>query len=121
MSAAAEHFADNPFHVLELLPGATRAEVERAGQKWLAMLEIGVKTARRYPTPTGARARTTELVRGAMAELRDPDKRIAHEMWCAPAPVIESTPIVPDDDPSEHVTADAPAFDALVALAWVRW
>jgi hypothetical protein len=37
--------------------------------------------ARRYPTPFGARERTPELVRAAIAELRDPVRRLAHEWW----------------------------------------
>jgi len=120
MSDAAERFADNPFHVLELPPTATRAEVERAGQKWLAMLEVGVKSARLYPTPVGPRARTPELVRGAMAELRDPDKRIVHEMWCASAVTPEPAPSSVDEDVAEPTSVDASPFDALAALAWVR-
>jgi hypothetical protein len=72
---------ENPFLVLELPPTAPPAEVERQGQKLLAMLAAGLDEARRYDTPLGARARTPELVRAALAELRDPDRRLALEWW----------------------------------------
>ena len=106
--------AENPFHVLALPPTATRAEVERAGQKWLAMLEVGVGAAKLYATPVGPRVRTPELVRAAMAELRDPDRRIVHELWCAPESA--ETVVHPEPDPEPD---DAPApFDAMEALRW---
>src|SRR5262249_44134491 len=72
---------ENPFLVLALAPSATGAEVERAGQRLLAMLAAGLEEARRYATPFGPRARTPELVRAAMAELRDPDRRLTAEWW----------------------------------------
>ena len=71
----------NPFLVLGLPASATAAEVEREGQKLLAMLSAGVAEARRYATPLGDRERTAELVREALAELRDPERRLAHEWW----------------------------------------
>jgi hypothetical protein len=73
----------SPFLVLGLPPSATAAEVEREGQKLLAMLSAGVSEARRYTTPLGDRERTPELVREALAELRDPERRLAHEWWSA--------------------------------------
>ena len=73
--------ADNPFHVLELPPLAPRADVERQGQKLLGMLELGLAQAAVYPTPVGDRQRSADLVRWAMAELRDPDRRLVHEAW----------------------------------------
>jgi hypothetical protein len=84
-------FEDNPFHVLGLPPSATRAEIEREGQKLLAMLELGLASAATYATPVGRAPRTPDKVRGAMAELRDPEKRISHELWArlAPAPAGE--------------------------------
>ena len=71
----------NPFLVLELPPGATREELERQGAKLLALLAAAVREAATYPTPLGPRERTAELVRGALAELRDPGKRLVHEQW----------------------------------------
>ena len=73
--------ADNPFYVLELSPQCSRAEVERAGQRLLGMLELDLAGARRYPTPLGSRTRDPAKVREAMAELRDPQRRLFHELW----------------------------------------
>ncbi|PRP93807.1 hypothetical protein ENSA5_42090 [Enhygromyxa salina] len=72
---------DNPFYVLELAADCTRAEVERAGQKLLAMLEIDLGGARTYPTPFGSGRRDAAKIREAMAELRDPQRRLFHELW----------------------------------------
>lgn len=72
---------DNPFYVLELAPECGRAEVERAGQKLLAMLELGMAGSDRYATPFGAGRRDSAKIREAMAELRDPQRRLFHELW----------------------------------------
>ncbi|HKO47923.1 MAG TPA: hypothetical protein VJV79_09380 [Polyangiaceae bacterium] len=75
--------------MLGLAPSATRLELERAGQRLLAELAIGRKTALEYDTPVGRNARTPELVRQALAELRDPGRRLVHEAWlqlAAPLP-----------------------------------
>jgi hypothetical protein len=72
---------ENPFLVLALAPSATLAELEREGQKLLAMLAAGLADARRYETPFGAHERTPELVRAALADLRDPDRRLVAEWW----------------------------------------
>lgn len=66
--------AENPFYVLGLPSTCTRQEVEREGQKWLSMLALSLKEAARYVTPLGEQTRTPELVRQAMADLRDPKK-----------------------------------------------
>ena len=71
----------NPFFVLAVAPEAGAAEIERQGQRLLAELAAGLDGARRYPTPFGARERTPELVRAAIAELRDPARRLGHEWW----------------------------------------
>lgn len=71
----------NPFLLLELSPAATRDELERQGAKLLALLAAGLPGAGSYPTPLGPRKRTPETVRAALAELRDPDRRLAHERW----------------------------------------
>lgn len=72
---------DNPFYVLELAPDCSRAEVERAGQKLLAMLELDLSGVRLYPSPIGSGHRDAAKVREAMAELRDPQRRLFHELW----------------------------------------
>jgi len=71
----------NPFFVLAVAPAAAVADIERQGQRLLAELAAGLEGARRYQTPFGARARTPEVVRAALAELRDPARRLAHEWW----------------------------------------
>jgi hypothetical protein len=71
----------NPFLVLGLGPLASPAETERQGEKLLAMLAAGLGEAQRYLTPVGERERTPELVRAALAELRDPRRRLRHEWW----------------------------------------
>jgi hypothetical protein len=71
----------NPFLVLELPPTADGALVERQGQKLLGMLAAQISEAQTYPTPLGRSVRTAELVRAAMAELQDPDRRLLAEWW----------------------------------------
>jgi hypothetical protein len=71
----------NPFLVLELSPTADGAEVERQGQKLLAMLAAQMAEVESYPSPLGRCARTPELVRAAIAELQDPDRRLLAEWW----------------------------------------
>jgi len=72
---------ENPFFVLGVAPDAAAAEIERQGQRLLSELAAGLEGARRYATPFGARDRTPELVRSAIAELRDPARRFVHEWW----------------------------------------
>lgn len=75
--------ADNPFYVLELAPDCARADVEREGQKLLGMLELHLAQAATYPTPMGPQRRTPEKVRQAMADLRDPQRRLMFEVWAS--------------------------------------
>jgi hypothetical protein len=72
---------ENPFLVLALSPDASAGAIEREGEKLLAMLAAGLGEAARYETPLGPRPRTPELVRAALAELRDPERRLGHEWW----------------------------------------
>jgi len=71
----------NPFLVLSLGPDATIDQVERQGQKLLLMLSAGIPESAWYDTPLGRRDLTEEMVREAIAELRDPDRRLVHEWW----------------------------------------
>lgn len=71
----------NPFWVLDLPPDTSAAMVERRGEMWISMLSLGLAEADHYSTPHGPRERTPELVREAMAELRDPNRRLIHEWW----------------------------------------
>ena len=94
--------AENPFYVLGLRPDCTRSEVERAGQKWLAMLDVGLSDAASYASPVGGMPRDADKVRMAMAELRDPEKRLVHELWATldpdPEAVLEREAAAPPDE-----------------------
>ena len=109
--------AENPFYVLGVRPDATRAEVERAGQRLLAMLELGLSAADSYATPVGERERTADLVRRALAELRDPDRRLVHELWAS----LPSEAAVADGEREGDEDARPAAWEgAHAALGWRR-
>lgn len=76
-----ERVAQNPFYVLELPTSASRADVERAGQKLLALLGIESASARRYWTPVGELERDADLVRRSLGRLREPGDRVLWELW----------------------------------------
>ena len=86
-----ERLVDNPFYVLGVSADASRAEVEREGQKLLGQLALGLASAQRYHTPLGPQERTPERVRAALAKLRDPDSRLVACLW-AHAPTDEDAP-----------------------------
>jgi hypothetical protein len=112
-----ERLAENPFYVLGLRPGATRAEVEREGQKLLGMLELKLAGTGRYRSPLGEHERTPEKVREAMAELRDPERRLRHELWARPELAAEAGAPAEASPPAEA----APAWtQARAALGWGR-
>jgi hypothetical protein len=115
-SSTLDRIGDNPFYVLGLRPTATRAEIEREGQKLLGMLELGLKSSARYATAVGVMERTPDKVRRAMAELRDPDRRLEHELWARlePAAFVAAEPA---EAPAKPRAEDAWA-DALVDLGW---
>lgn len=81
----------NPFFVLELKTDATRADVERAGQRLLAKFGIDSTGIADYETPLGKGLRDADMVRQAMAALRDPAQRVACELWAGLAPVQTSS------------------------------
>ena len=119
-SAAALRIRDNPFYVLGLRPDATRQAIERQGTKLLGMLELKLKSAAAYPTPVGRAERTPEKVRAAMAELRDPARRLDHEIWARLDPEALPSPEVSapleENDPAPR--ARDPWPEALAALGW---
>jgi hypothetical protein len=86
---------DNPFFVLGVAPDASRIELEREAQKLLGMLELGFAEAQTYATPVGPQVRTPELVRAAVAALRDPYRRLVAELWARHAPPAAATPPEP--------------------------
>ena len=105
--------ADNPFFVLGLSAEASRIEVEREAQKLLGMLELGFAEAATYATPLGPQLRTAEMVRAAVAALRDPYQRLVAELWARHAP-----PARPATEPPSRSPA-APTRDGLRrALGW---
>jgi hypothetical protein len=71
----------NPFFVLEVPTQASRAEIERAGQKLLALLALGSVSAESYQTPLGPGKRDADDVRQALATLREPNARVLNELW----------------------------------------
>ena len=87
--------ADNPFFVLGVATSASRIEVEREAQKLLGMLELGFADAKTYATPLGPRERTAEMVRAAVAALRDPYRRLVAELWAHHAPPPRAEPPAP--------------------------
>lgn len=116
--------AHNPFYILGLSPECSRIEIEREGQKLLGMLQVGLSAARTYTSPLGRHERTAEQVREAMAELRDPDKRLSHELWARlPAEHMPNQLKGDDDDgPAKDRTdaIDARFTDAGARLGWRR-
>jgi hypothetical protein len=82
----------NPFFVLEVPTGATPTDVERAGQRLLALLTVGSAAAETYQTPLGPATRDADLVRQALTVLRDPEQRVLHELWANVAPADEPAP-----------------------------
>ena len=80
------------------------------------MLELGLVEAETYDTPFGVRPRSADAVRLAMAELRDPDRRLLHELWAAMDP---SGPIEHVDGSSTESQDDEAGFaGAMAILGW---
>ncbi len=78
---------DNPFFVLELGVNAARLDVERAAQRLLGLLAVGAQGADQYQTPFGPARRDADIVRQALARLRDPLQRVRYELWANVAPI----------------------------------
>lgn len=116
--AARARLASNPFFVLGLRPDCGRAEIEREGQKLIGMLELELSGATTYRSPIGEHRRTPELVREAMAELRDPNRRLLHELWAMLEP---GNPAHADAGEREHEQANLAPFPALRALGFGDW
>lgn len=115
MDGARRRVLENPFYVLGLAPDAGRAAVEIEGQKLLAMIEVGFPGVERYATPVGPGRRSADDVRRALAELRDPARRLVHELWACLTPA-EAAPAAAAAEP------DGPEAwpEALAALGWTR-
>ena len=91
----------NPFFVLELKTDATRADIERAGQRLLAKFGIESAGVAQYPTPLGDGVRDADMVRQALAALRDPAQRVAHELWANVPPGLLVPPVPVSADRGE--------------------
>lgn len=119
---ARERLAHNPFYVLELRPDCSRAEVERAGQKLIGMLELELSAARSYRSPIGRHPRSPELVRASMAELRDPNRRLLHELWATLEPSEDGgEEAEPEKQEQRDDAPDTSPFPALHALGFGDW
>ena len=118
MSDAKRRLADNPFYVLGLRPDATVIAIEREAQKLLGMLQLELADARTYRTPLGTYERDADKVRRAVAELRDPARRLVHELWAQlpPDAVVELGD--PDAFSEDRRVLSAPWADAMIALGW---
>ncbi|HEX4416545.1 MAG TPA: hypothetical protein VH165_01545 [Kofleriaceae bacterium] len=112
---AAPKLVDNPFYVLGLAVEASRIEVEREAQKLLGMLELGFAAAASYATPLGPRVRTTEMVRAAVAALRDPYRRLVAELWARHAPPVTPSSGAPG---AGNAPPTAPRDGLRRALGW---
>jgi hypothetical protein len=74
------------------------------------MLELDLAGAGIYPTPLGPARRDAAKVREAMAELRDPQRRLFHELWVCGVPATDA--VIADKLPPLGFSA------ALTALGW---
>ncbi|MEM9553585.1 MAG: hypothetical protein AAGC60_04950 [Acidobacteriota bacterium] len=101
---------ENPFFVLELPVDCRAVDIERQGQKLLGMLELELAAAASYPTPCGPQPRTDEGVRHAMAELREPRRRLVHELWAGAA-------VPPPESEADSASGWPEAF---TATGWLR-
>ncbi len=99
----------NPFFVLEVAADATPTDVERAGQRLLALLTVGSVNVHAYPTPLGPATRDAEKVRQALAALRDPEQRVLQELWAN---------VVPAGGPASDHSNAGPWEEAEHALGW---
>ena len=93
---------DNPFFILGLPADVSRIEIEREAQKLLGMLELDFIDAKTYATPLGPQPRTPELVRAAVAALRDPYRRLVAELWARHAPAMRAVSPASPEEPDAH-------------------
>ena len=82
------------------------------------MLELGLKSAASYATPVGPGERTADKVRRAMADLRDPERRLGHELWARLDPSASAPSGEAEPAPRLRRDAEAPWEGALAALGF---
>jgi len=98
---------ENPYFILEIDAAATPGEIERAGRKLLALLEVGSENVAQYTCSFGTFHRDATMIREAMSELRDPKKRARQALLAS---------LLGASAASSEVDIDAPLADAF-ALA----
>src|SRR5262249_49219985 len=108
---------NNPFFVLEVATDAPPADVERAGQRLIALLTVGSTAAAQYSTPFGPATRDADLVRQALAALRDPVRRAVEELG---ANVAQGAVAQDDGQALKTVGDTAPWEEAERAIGWRR-
>lgn len=106
----------NPFYLLELNADCSRAELERAGQRLLAMIELALPGSERVETPYGVTTRSADDLRQALADLRDPERRLVHELWFRSRPWTAMPPVGAGEP-----EALRPWTRARAAFGWRRW
>jgi hypothetical protein len=106
----------NPFFVLGVPPGASRAEVERAGARLIALLTVGNAASASYSTPFGLAARDADDVRQAMSVLRDPNLRLHCELWANPI-----LPAAPEEKTNLKPSQSTPGQDFADAARAIGW
>ena len=100
-------------------PREPRARSSARGRSSSGCWSSGSESAATYATPVGPAPRTADKVRRAMAELRDPERRLEHELWARLDPSAAAPPPNPDaPEQKERPRADAPWKGALAALGW---
>ncbi len=89
----APRLTKNPFHVLGVPPSVDRMEAERAGQKLLALIDLGHASTAEHASPIGPRPLSGDDVRLALSALRDPTTRVmAEAAYLPPAPAPKAEP-----------------------------
>jgi hypothetical protein len=104
----------NPFFVLEVPTDAAPTDVERSGQRLLALLTVGSAAVESYQTPLGPATRDADQVRQALTALRDPEQRVLHELWANVVPVNGG----PTSGPASAHSNAGPWEEAGHALGW---
>jgi len=113
-----EAWRSNPFFVLEVPTDATPTDVERAGQRLLALLIVGSAAAETYQTPLGPATRDADQVRQALTALRDPEQRVLHELWANVVPANVGPTSEPALAQSNAGAGAGPWEEAGRALGW---
>jgi hypothetical protein len=116
MSRALQRWKHNPFYVLGIDRNASDLEAERAGRLLLGQLELGLVGPRTVHTPFGPLERTPDMVRAALAEVRDARRRAAHALWSS-LPAEASSSSDAGGAPAGSPEAE-PWAEAMVTIGW---